>query len=94
MIGDRGIGPFPREVAVSDAGEVFDFRNGHTGSVDDVVDLVALAGVGEIAPIALGIRDLIARGKWEANPCGALLLSLHEGIEVDVSREEDGAVPC
>jgi len=43
MVGDRGIRLLPGEVAISDLGEVFDFRDRHPGSVDDVVDLVALA---------------------------------------------------
>jgi len=34
MVGDRGVRLLPGEVAISDLGEVFDFRDRHAGSVD------------------------------------------------------------
>jgi len=67
MVRDWGIGLLPGEVAVSDAGEVFDLRDRYAGAVDDVVDLVALAGMGEITPIAGRIGNLIAGGKREGD---------------------------
>ncbi len=65
MIRDRGLGLLPSEEPVTDAGEVIDLGGHDAGSVEDVVDLVALPGVSEVAPVALGIRDLIARNDRE-----------------------------
>ena len=92
MVGDRLLDLLPGQESSPDPVEKFDIGDFDMRRMHHMVDLESLPAVGEKAPVALRVWNLVAVTEMKGNRPGFRLFGFLEWIVVHVASEENFAI--